>query len=351
MVSPFRVGRHKIGPSEAPFIIAEMSGNHEGSLQKALQIVDAAAKAGARAIKLQTYTADTMTLDIRTGDFFISEPNSLWKGTSLYQLYGKASTPWKWHKVIFDRCKKKGMIGFSTPFDASAVDFLESLDVPLYKIASFENTDLPLIKKAARTKKPLVISTGMATEKEIGEAVETARSAGCKHLVLLKCTSAYPADPSDSNLRTIPALAKRFHCLTGLSDHTCGIAASVAATALGAVMIERHLTIDRRTRGVDAAFSLEPNEFGELVRSCAIARKALGRTKYGPSPAEKNSLRFRRSLYVVEDVLRGEKFSAKNVRNIRPGYGLAPKFYEKVLGKTSSKDLKRGTAFRQEFVK
>lgn len=351
MAKTIRVGRWKIGPNEPPFIVAEMSGNHKGSLDRALRIVDEAAKAGASAIKLQTYTADTMTLDLRDKEFFISDPKSLWKGHTLYELYEKAHTPWAWHKPLLERCKKRGLLGFSTPFDATGVDFLESLDVPLYKIASFENTDLPLIRRAAKTKKPLVISTGMATEKEIAESVEAARSAGCKDLVLLKCTSAYPADPSDIHLRTLPALAKKFDCLAGLSDHTLGISVSVAAVACGAVMLERHLTLDRREGGVDSAFSLEPAEFKELTASCQKAQLALGKETYGPSLKEKASLCFRRSLYVVEDVRQGEAFTKQNVRNIRPGYGLPPKCVDAVLGKKAAKNLSKGTAFRWDFIK
>ncbi|OIO38080.1 MAG: pseudaminic acid synthase [Candidatus Omnitrophica bacterium CG1_02_49_16] len=332
-------------------IVAEMSGNHQGSLEKALRIVDEAAKAGAGALKIQTYTADTMTLNIRSGEFFISDPNSLWKGRSLYELYQEAGTPWDWHEPIFERCKKRGILGFSTPFDASAVDFLESLDVPMYKIASFENTDLPLIKKAARTKKPLVISTGLATKNEIGEAVEAARSAGCHSLTLLKCTSSYPTNASEANLLTIPDLEKKFKCRVGLSDHTRGIGVSVAAVAYGAVMIERHFTTDRSEGGVDSTFSLEPAELKELTIACNEAQKARGRVSYGVTDKEKNSLLFRRSLYVTEDVKKGDKFSEKNIRNIRPGFGLAPKYYEKILGKRAAKDLVKGTAFRWQFVK
>ena len=350
MTSAFSVGRRKIGAGCEPFLIAEMSGNHQGSLKNALRIVDAAADAGADALKIQTYTADTMTIDIRSGDFFISDPQSLWKGRSLYDLYAEAGTPWEWHKQIFERCKKRGIIGFSTPFDASAVDFLESLKVPMYKIASFEITDLPLIRRTARTKKPLVISTGMATAREIGDAVETARSAGCRHLILLKCTSAYPADARDANLLTMREMSKKFRCDVGLSDHTTGVGVSIAAVAHGAVMIERHVTLDRKDGGVDSAFSLEPAELRMLADACRQAHWAAGRVAYGPTDKEKKSLCFRRSLYVVKDLKRGEKFTPENVRSIRPGFGLPPKHYESILGKAAAKDLERGTALRRDFI-
>ena len=350
MASEIRIGKRRIGPGHPPLIVAEMSGNHQGSLKKALRIVDEAARAGACALKIQTYTADTMTIDIRTGDFFISDPKSLWKGRSLYELYGEAHTPWKWHRAIFERCKKRGIIGFSTPFDASAVDFLESLDVPMHKIASFENTDLPLIRKAARTGKPLAISTGMATLKEIGDAVEAARSAGCKQLILLKCTSSYPSDPREANLRTIPDLARKFNCLSGLSDHTLGIGVSVAAAALGAMMIERHVTLDRSEKGVDSAFSLEPDELAMLVNACREAGVSPGKVFYGPTEKEKRSLCFRRSLYVVKDLKKGDLFSSENIRAIRPGYGLSPKFYESILKKKANKELRRGSALSWKHV-
>ncbi len=350
MLPVIRIGKRKVGAGFPPLIVAEMSGNHQGSLEKALRIVDAAAAAGADAVKIQTYTADTMTLNLRKNEFVITDRRSLWKGRSLYDLYGEASTPWQWHKAIFERCRKKGMFGFSSPFDATAVDFLERLDVPMYKIASFEITDLPLIRKTAGRKKPLVISTGMASEQEIGDAVETAKKAGCRELILLKCTSSYPADAADANLRTIPDMAKKFGCPVGLSDHTLGIGVSVAAVAYGAVMIERHLTTDRREGGVDSAFSLEPAELALLVKAGQQAQAAAGRASYGPGKKEKASLCFRRSLYVVDDVAKGSRFTPENVRAIRPGYGLSPKHYDSILGKTAARDLKRGTAFRWEFV-
>ncbi|MBV9080900.1 MAG: pseudaminic acid synthase, partial [Elusimicrobia bacterium] len=323
-----------IGPNRPPFVIAEMSGNHNGSLDRALAIVDAAADAGVSALKIQTYTADTMTIDVNRPGFRIDDPKSLWSGRTLYDLYRKASTPWAWHKSIFERCAARGIIGFSTPFDPTAVDFLEKLGVPLYKIASFENVDLPLIRRVARTRKPVIISTGMATETEVGEAVEAARSAGCRDLVLLKCTSAYPALPASANLETIADLRRRFDCHAGLSDHTLGTAVSVAAVALGAVAIEKHFTLKRADGGVDSAFSMEPAEMSALVKDAEAARQARGRVTYGPSKAETPSLAFRRSLYVVRDVRKGEKLTTENIRPIRPGFGLAPKHLEAVLGRT-----------------
>jgi len=333
-----------------PFIIAEMSGNHNQSLDKALEIVEAAAKAGAHALKIQTYTADTMTLNLSEGDFYIADSKSLWQGTSLYQLYQEAHTPWDWHKPIFDRCRDLGIIGFSTPFDATSVDFLEELEVPFYKIASFENIDLPLIRKVAQTGKPIILSTGMASIAELDEAVQTARNAGCTELVLLKCTSSYPASPANSNLLTIPHLKQLFNCPVGLSDHTLGIGAAVASVALGATVIEKHFTLSRAEGGVDAAFSLEPREFSGLVQESMSAWAALGTVCYGPTEKEKSSLKFRRSLYVVEDMQAGDILTPENVRAIRPGYGLYPKYYEIVLGRKVKKAVKQGTPLSWELM-
>ena len=285
-----------------PFIIAEMSGNHNQSLDRALAIVDAAAKAGVDAVKIQTYTADTMTLDINEREFFIADKNSLWKGESLYSLYKKAYTPWEWHEAIFNRCKEWGIIGFSTPFDFTAVDFLEELKVPCYKIASFENVDLPLIKKVAKTGKPIIASTGMTTVAEIDDLVATARNNGCEDLTLLKCTSSYPATPEGTNLMTIPHMKELFHCRVGLSDHTLGIGAAVASIALGGMVIEKHFTLSRAEGGVDSVFSLEPDEMALLVRECNTAWQALGHISYEVAEQEKKSLQFRRSLYIVEDL-------------------------------------------------
>jgi pseudaminic acid synthase len=331
-------------------IIAEMSGNHNRSLERALKIVEAAAKAGADAVKLQTYTADTMTLDLSGAGFSIADKKSLWHGRKLYDLYKEASTPWEWHKPIFERCRKLGMIGFSTPFDETAVDFLESLRVPMYKIASFELVDLPLIRKVASTGKPIIISTGMATKKEIGEAVNTARKAGAGEIVLLKCTSSYPASPKDSNLMTIPDLKKSFRCRVGLSDHTMGSGAALASLALGATVIEKHFTLSRSDGGVDSAFSMEPEELADLVAQALSARQALGKVFYGRTGLEKNSLIFRRSLYIVKDMKKGEALTAENMRSIRPGLGLPPKYYGRLLGRKIMTDAKKGTPLKWAIV-
>ncbi len=355
-LNEIKIADKLIGEGHAPFIIAEMSGNHNQSLERALAIVDAAAKAGADAVKIQTYTADTMTLNLNEGDFVINDPKSLWKGESLYQLYEKAHTPWEWHEPIMKRCEEQGLICFSAPFDATAVDFLETLNVPAYKIASFENTDIPLIKKAASTGKPLIISTGMATEEELRESVDAARLAGCKDLILLKCTSSYPASPLNSNLNTIPAFQEQFayddlNLQAGLSDHTLGTGAAIASIALGARVIEKHFTLARADGGVDSAFSLEPDELASLVRDSKIAHEALGTVFFGPTEAEKPMLQFRRSLYVAEDVEAGELFTEENLRAVRPGKGLPPKFYERLLGQVVSKAIKRGRPMAWDFVK
>jgi len=338
-----RIGPFEIGRQYQPFVIAEMSGNHNRSLERALAIVDAAAATGAQAIKLQTYTADTMTLDLREREFVISDPASLWAGRSLYDLYNEAHTPWEWHAPLIARAKSHGMVAFSTPFDASSVDFLESLDVPCYKIASFENTDVALIRKVAATGKPLIVSTGMASLADLELMVSTARTAGCRDLVLLKCTSTYPATPENSNLLTIPHLREMFGCEVGLSDHTAGSGAAVAAVALGATVIEKHFTLARADGGVDSAFSLEPEEMKALIVETERARLALGSVSYGPGEAEKGSLIFRRSLYVVEDVKAGDPLTESSVRAIRPGLGLAPRHIDLVLGRRVQCDVKRGT--------
>ena len=337
------LGGRRIGPGHAPFVIAEMSGNHNQSLERALAIVDAAARTGAHALKLQTFTADTMTLDLGEREFFVSDPDNLWTGNSLYQLYQQAHTPWEWHQSIFNRCRELGMIGFSTPFDQTAVDFLQSLDVLCYKIASFENTDLPLIRRVAATGKPLIISTGMASVAELDETVRCARAAGCKDLILLKCTSTYPASPEASNLLTIPHMRTLFDCEVGLSDHTMGLGVAVASVALGASVIEKHFTLDRSDGGVDSTFSLEPQEFSSLVAECERAWQARGCVSYGPSEKERASLAYRRSLYITEDMKMGDVLTERNLRAIRPGLGLAPKFYEQVLGKAINRDAGRGT--------
>ena len=333
-----------------PFIIAEMSGNHNQSLERALAIVEAAARAGAHAIKLQTYTADTLTLDVDTPDFRIDDPDSLWSGRTLHQLYREAYTPWDWHGPIFDRCRELGLVAFSTPFDDTAVDFLEQLDVPAYKVASFENADLPLIRRIAATGKPMIVSTGMATVAELDETVRTAREAGCRELVLLKCTSTYPALPDSSNLRTIPHLADLFGVPVGLSDHTLGIGVAVAAVALGACVVEKHLTLSRAEGGVDAAFSLEPDELRMLVEETERAHRALGGVTYGPTESEKKSLRFRRSLYIGAPLKAGERLTPDNLKIVRPGYGLPPKYYDLILGRRVTRDVTPGTAVTWELV-
>lgn len=350
MSRPLRIADRCVGRAYPPFVVAEMSGNHNQSLGRALEIVEAAARAGAHGLKLQTYTPDTMTLDVGEREFRISDPESPWAGASLYSLYRDACTPWEWHEPIFNRSRQLGLIPFSTPFDASAVDWLESLDVPCYKIASFENTDLPLIRRVAATGKPLLISTGMATLAELEDAVGAARGAGCRDVILLKCTSTYPASPDSTNLTTIPHLREHFDCEVGLSDHTMGIGAAVAGVALGATVIEKHLTLCRSDGGVDSSFSMEPAEIAQLVTETEHAWQALGRVNYGPTAAEAPSLQFRRSLYVVKDVKAGETLTADNVRAIRPGLGLAPKFLDQVLGRRAAVDISRGTPLAWNIV-
>lgn len=345
-----KIGDRTIGPISPPFVIAEMSGNHNQSLDRALAIVDAAATAGAHALKIQTYTADTMTLDLDEGSFFIADPTSLWQGTSLHKLYQQAYTPWEWHRPILDRCRERGLIGFSTPFDETAVDFLERLDVPCYKIASFENNDLPLLRKVAATGKPLIVSTGMATLAELDELVRTVRSEGCRDLVLLKCTSTYPAAPENSHLRTIPHMRALFGCEIGLSDHTLGIGAAVAAVALGATVIEKHFTLRRADGGVDSVFSMEPDEMHALVTESGRAWQALGAVSYGPTEAEKGSMAFRRSIYVARDIQAAEPFTPENIRIVRPGHGMAPKYYDTLLGKRANRPLKKGTPVSWDMV-
>jgi pseudaminic acid synthase len=346
----FVIDNRRIGSNYSPFIVAEMSGNHNQSLDRALEIVEAAAKSGSHAVKIQTFTADTMTLDLKEREFFISDPNSLWKETSLYELYQKAHTPWDWHELIFDRCRQLGMICFSTPFDETSVEFLETLGTPCYKIASFEITDIPLIRKVAATGKPMILSTGMATVAELDEAIGSARNAGCEDIILLKCTSTYPASPENSNLLTIPHMRDLFGVQVGLSDHTMGIGAAVAGVALGATLIEKHFTLHRADGGVDAAFSLEPQEMKDLVVETERACKALGGIRYGSLEEEKGSLVFRRSLYVAQDMKAGEVFTKDNLRSLRPGHGLSPKFYEIILGKRVRSDTPKGTPVRWDLI-
>jgi len=328
-----------IGKNNYPFIIAEMSGNHNQSIERALKLVDVAAEAGADAIKLQTYTAETITMK---GAYTINDSNSLWNGKELYDLYSEAYTPWEWHKAIFNRAKEKGIIAFSSPFDETAVDFLEELKVPMYKIASFENTHHPLLIKVAKTGKPVILSTGVSSISDIDESVRVLRNAGCKDLVLLKCTSTYPASPENTNLKTIPHLAQLHNCLVGLSDHTMGLGASIAAVALGAKVIEKHFTLSRLDGGVDSAFSLEPNELKSLVTEIKRAHEALGVIQYGATTAELKSKIFKRSIYILKDIEEGEELNELNLKIIRPGDGLEPKFWELATGKKASKKLFKG---------
>ena len=337
------IGGRQVGPDAAPFIVAEMSGNHDGDLDKALAIVRATAAAGAHAIKLQTYTADTITLDVDTPAFRISAGHELWADRRLYDLYQEAHTPWEWHAPIFELAGELGLLAFSSPFDPTAVAFLENLDVPCYKIASSEIVDLPLIRLAAATGKPIIISTGMASVGEIDAAVRAARGTGNDQIIVLSCTADYPADPADSNLRGIPVLASVFDTLVGLSDHTMGIGAAIAAVALGACVIEKHVTISREGGGVDSAFSLEPHELAALVRETETARVSLGQPRIGATASEDEGLRLRRSLFVVRDVVAGDVVTEANVRSIRPAGGLAPELFSVVKGRTFRTDAKMGT--------
>lgn len=345
-----KIKNHTIGLGSMPFIIAEMSGNHNQSLDRALAIVDAAADAGAHAIKLQTYTAETMTLDLNTAEFRISDPKSLWAGQSMHSLYTQAHTPWEWHAPIMKRAQDRGLICFSSPFDETAVDFLESLDVPAYKISSFECIDLPLIKKVAATGKPLIISTGMATLAEIDDAVRAAREAGCKDLVLLKCTSTYPASPTNTNLQTIAHMRTLLDCEVGISDHTMGVGVSVAAVAFGATVIEKHFTLDRSDGGVDSTFSLEPAELASLVLETERAWQALGAVRYGPTEAETKARSRRRSLYITKDLKCGDLLTTENLRRIRPGLGLPPRFQDTILGHRVSREVLAGTPMSWDLL-
>jgi N-acetylneuraminate synthase len=331
-----------IGRDAQPFVIAEMSGNHNRSLDQALAIVDAAAKAGAHAVKLQTYTADTITLDCRSEKFFIKDARSPWHGERLYDLYLKAHTPWDWHPPIMQRAHDQGLICFSSVFDETSVDFLESLSTPAYKIASFENTHHPRIRKAAATGKPLIMSTGMASIAELDEAVAVARAAGCKDLVLLKCTSSYPASPSHSNIRTIRHMQEMFACEVGLSDHTLGVGVAAAAVACGATVFEKHLTLCRADGGVDSAFSMEPHEFASLVTETTNAWEALGNVHYGATQAEVGSLAFRRSLFIATDLPAGERLTESAIRVVRPAHGLHPRHLPQFLGRELRRNVAKG---------
>ena len=338
------IGSFQIGSNCKPFIIAELSGNHNGDINRALKLVKAAADSGAHALKLQTYTPDTITIDHRGGLFDITDKDSLWAGRNLYDLYKEAYTPWEWHKEIFDYAKSLGLVAFSSPFDETAVDFLESLDVPAYKIASFESNHFPLLKKVAQTGKPILISSGTSKINELYESVQYLKANGAKDIVVFKCTSTYPATPENTNLNTIPVFQSIFEdCVIGLSDHTMGIGASVAAVALGARVIEKHFTLDRSEGGVDSAFSLEPKELKDLVIESERAFLAMGHVQLDTQKSEEKSRQFKRSIYVVKDIKKGEKFTRENIRVIRPGDGMEPKFFDLILGKKAISDLKYGT--------
>ena len=346
----FEIGNIKIGAAYKPFVIAEMSGNHNQSLDRALQIVKAAADAGAHAIKLQTYTPDTLTIDQRGGLFDINDKNSLWYGRNLYELYQEAMTPYEWHKPIFDYARDLGILCFSTPFDEHAVDMLDELGAPCHKIASFENNYNALLRKIAKTGKPVIMSTGISTLAGTDESVRLLRENGCKDLVLLKCTSTYPSTPENTNLRTIPHMREMFKCQVGLSDHTMGIGAAIGAVALGGRVIEKHFCLSRAEGGVDSAFSLEPEEFKSLVIETERAFLSLGEVQYGIQEAEIKSKGFKRSIYVVKDIKAGEQFNEENIRVIRPGDGLAPNLLENILGRTSVKDIRRGTPLSWDII-
>lgn len=349
MTREIQVANKEIGAEHKPLIIAEMSGNHNQSVEKAFEIVKAAAEAGVDAIKLQSYTADTITFNGSGDAFQIKDEGSLWQGQNLYALYKQAYTPWEWHKPIFDYATELGLIAFSSPFDETAVDFLESLNVPVYKIASFENTDHILLKKVAKTGKPVIMSTGVATIADIQESIKVLETNGCKELVLLKCTSTYPASPEATNILSIPHMRQLYNYPIGLSDHTMGIGVSVASVALGACVIEKHLTLKRAEGGVDAAFSLEPDEFKSLVMEAERAWLGLGKVSYELTDKEKKSLQFKRSLYLVQDIRAGEIITAEHIRSIRPGNGLHTRFYNEVLGKTIKKNLNAGTPLSFEL--
>ncbi len=351
MKKEIKIGHLSIGEFHPPFIIAEMSGNHNQSLQRAMEIIDAIAESGAHAVKLQTYTADTLTIDHRSGMFNISDASSLWAGKNLYDLYKEAYTPWEWHKPLMDHARKLGLIAFSSPFDESAVDFLEELGAPVYKIASFENNHHPLLKKVAGTGKPVIMSTGLSSILDIRESVNVLRHHGCKEIILLKCTSTYPSTPENTNLRTIKLLQESFpDCQVGLSDHTMGVGAGIASIALGATVIEKHFTLRRADGGVDSAFSMEPEEMRLLVDESLKAWQALGEIQLDVQEAEKKSLGFKRSIYIVDDIEEGGVLSPSNLRVIRPGDGLHPRHYEELLGKKVNKQLSKGTPFSMNYL-
>lgn len=342
------INGRRIGPGEPPYVTAEMSGNHNGDISRALELLERASSAGVDAVKLQTYTADTITINCDGPEFKIEE--GLWRGKTLYELYQEAHTPWEWHEALFKKGRELGLTVFSSPFDHTAVDFLERLETPAYKIASFEIVDIPLIEKCASTGKPLIISTGMADIGEINEAVDAAKSSGCKEIALLHCVSGYPADASEYNLQTISNLSQTFGLVTGISDHTLGIAVSIAAVALGACIVEKHYTLRREDGGPDAAFSLEPEEIAALTESCREAWKALGAISYDRKPSERNNMIFRRSLYAVRNIEKGEYITDVNVRSIRPGYGIHTRHLEDLIGRRAKENIKKGTPLKWELV-
>jgi pseudaminic acid synthase len=338
-----------IGPAHAPYIIAEMSANHNGSIENAIRIIESAKQAGADAVKLQTYTADTITLNSDSEDFQIR--GGLWDGRTLYDLYQEAAMPWEWHKPLFEHARKVGITIFSSPFDNTAIDLLEDLNAPAYKIASFEAIDLPLIRYAASTGKPMIISTGMADEEEIGEAIAAARDAGCKELAILHCVSGYPAPPEDYNLRTIPDMMAKFGVITGLSDHTLDNTTAIASIALGASIIEKHFTLNRSGGGPDDSFSLEPAEMAALCSGARTAWRALGKVDYGRKSSEQGNVKFRRSLYFVEDMKAGDVITASSIRSVRPGYGLPPKYIEHIVGQRLQHDVHKFSPVRPDAIK
>lgn len=348
MTEKFEIGGRRVGLDERPYIIAELSANHNNKIDRAFEIVDRAADAGADAIKLQTYTADSITIDSDRPDFMIND--GPWAGSNLYQLYQKASTPWEWHEPLFRRAHDRGLHIFSSPFDVQAVDFLMELGVPAFKVASFEIIDIPLIEHIAKTGKPMIISTGMAGISEISDAVSCARAAGCDSICLLHCISGYPTPVDEANLATIADMRRRFDVEVGLSDHTLGIEVPTAAVAMGASIIEKHITLNRDDGGPDAGFSLHPDEFSDMVHAAHQARQAIGNVNYDRKPSEKGNVRFRRSLYAVRDISAGDQLTESNVRSIRPGFGLPPKNFSQILGKEAVRDIARGEALAWDMV-
>ncbi len=348
MNSFITINDRKIGKNFSPYIIAEMSANHNGNINNAYKIIDMAKSSGADCVKLQTYTPDTLTIDSKLPDFQLTE--GLWAGQSLYQLYKGAFMPWEWHQPLFEYAKKIGITIFSTPFDRTAIDLLEDLNSPAYKIASFESVDLPLIRDVAKTRKPMIISTGMADSEEIQEAIETAREGGCSELAILHCVSGYPAPAEDYNLKTLIDMQQKFDLITGLSDHTVENTTAITSIALGASIIEKHVTLNRNAGGPDDSFSLESKELKELCLSAKIAWKSLGKIDYGLKSSEYNNIKFRRSLYCIKDIKKGDLITKEHIKSIRPGFGLAPKYLDKVLSSRASCNIARGSPILMEFI-